>query len=319
MNYIRLVNPQIDWQLRSIKMTRKGTFMSNELPADGKILKIGYERPSQIPTTVEQNDPAPILAATVKGMSEQLEGLLVDRSTCDIFSNKTASAAMSTYVRVKYPKVNVNAAYSQEPDMLEETVNPKLDAESRARFIQLLEEHSDLFEGSLGEFKGFKCIIKMKPHDKPPVKNPYYLPPDRQRILNNKLDELEREGMIKEVTGQGILYASPVMLIAKKTNLPFDHEDQEHRMVCDFRDVNALMEDYPTVPPNTRDIFAELARVKYKAVFDMSNGFFQVNLEKDSQQYTGIITQDRSYVFNRLPQGIKIGPAVFQEVANWIC
>lgn len=51
---------------------------------------------------------------------------------------------------------------------------------------------------------------------------------------------------------------------------------------------------------------------KYKSCIDLANGFFSLRLAKQSQGKTAFTHKGKAYVWQRLPQGYKNSPNVFQ-------
>lgn len=49
---------------------------------------------------------------------------------------------------------------------------------------------------------------------------------------------------------------------------------------------------------------------------DVSNAFWQIPLEESSRKYTGFLFNGQSYVFNRLPFGLKTAGASFTRAIH---
>ena len=72
------------------------------------------------------------------------------------------------------------------------------------------------------------------------------------------------------------------------------------------------MDQYPV--PTAENLFATLAGGQAFSKLDLSQAYQQVKLEADSRKYVTINTHKGLYQFNRLPFGVALAPAVFQEI-----
>ena len=55
-------------------------------------------------------------------------------------------------------------------------------------------------------------------------------------------------------------------------------------------------------------------------VIDLSNAFFSIPVDKDSQGWFGFTYKGRKYTYTRLPQGFCNSPTIFsQEMSNVMC
>lgn len=62
------------------------------------------------------------------------------------------------------------------------------------------------------------------------------------------------------------------------------------------------------------DILDQLGRAKYFSTLDLTSGFHQIELDKDSKKFTAFSTHQGHYEFNRLPFGLSISPNSFQRM-----
>ena len=82
----------------------------------------------------------------------------------------------------------------------------------------------------------------------------------------------------------------------------------QYRLVIDYRSCNeAIISEFQPLGDAT-SIFSQVAEVKpqFFSQFDVSNSFFQINLEEASRDATSYSTRIRHVRFCKVPQGMKI-------------
>ena len=71
-----------------------------------------------------------------------------------------------------------------------------------------------------------------------------------------------------------------------------------------------------------KDMFTLLGSSKYKvmSVFDLKDAFHSLRLTESSKKYCGILPYfgSASYLYQRMPMGLNISPAVWQSYINAI-
>ena len=86
---------------------------------------------------------------------------------------------------------------------------------------------------------------------------------------------------------------------------------------CEFGDYKLTanrvitLESYPI--PRIKELFASLSGGVKFSKLDLKNAYLQLELEKNSKQYTTINTHKGLFHYNRLPFGIASAPAIFQR------
>ena len=80
---------------------------------------------------------------------------------------------------------------------------------------------------------------------------------------------------------------SPVVLVAKK--------NEETRFCVDYRKLNSVskIDVYP--PPRIDDMLDSLAEVHVFSALDLVSGFWQVKVDKASQEKTTFVTHQHGY------------------------
>lgn len=86
------------------------------------------------------------------------------------------------------------------------------------------------------------------------------------------------------------------------------------RICVDATDLNEYILDESFLIPTLDELTASLKGKKYFSVLDLKDGFWQVELDKESQDLCTFATQFGYYKFKRMPFGIKSGPKIFQKM-----
>lgn len=186
-------------------------------------------------------------------------------------------------------------------------VNNGLERNQRIRLSTMCEKYRQCFafnNNELGKCNFDKLTINTT--DNIPVhKPPYRVSPKQREIIEEQVDEMLRDGIIRESKSP---YAAPVVLVKKK--------DESWRFCIDYRALNkkVIMDSYPM--PRIDDLLGYLEGARYFASLDLMSGYWQIPIQEKDKGKTAFITSSGLYEFNYLPFGIKSGGAVFQRVMN---
>ena len=105
------------------------------------------------------------------------------------------------------------------------------------------------------------------------------------------------------------------MLISRKLT-------QDKRVVMDFRHLNMRIAKNNLAYPLFKDTFTMLGSSKCKvmSVWDLKDAFHSLRLTESSKRYCGILPYfgSTSYLYQRMPMGLNISPAVWQSYINSI-
>ncbi len=144
--------------------------------------------------------------------------------------------------------------------------------------------------------------LELKEGTKPVVLNMGRINPEREKIVEEKVNELNERGLIEEGTGE---WRSRMVLVKKP--------DGSWRTCIDYRKLNeALIPDsYPM--PRIDEILDKLKGAKYFSKIDLTEGFYQVSLNERSAEMTGFATRSRYWRWRVLPMGLKVSPGKFQR------
>jgi hypothetical protein len=165
-----------------------------------------------------------------------------------------------------------------------------------------------LFRNELG-----KCIKKVKLHIKPnskPVfcqKRPVAF--SVIEMVDAELQRLEQNGIITPVSYSN--WAAPIVVVKKASG--------KIRLCVDFSTgLNSALEshDYPLPTPD--DIFSKMAGCSIFSKIDLSDAYFQVEVDEESKELLVFNTHRGLFRMNRLAQGAKPASGIFQQLMETI-
>ena len=85
----------------------------------------------------------------------------------------------------------------------------------------------------------------------------------------------------------------------------------------DARFLNKVVEDDHESPPIINELLQDYENVKYFSKLDLTNGYWQVQLDSDSRPYTAFLFESSMYVFTWVPFGLKnAGSAFIRALKN---
>ena len=141
---------------------------------------------------------------------------------------------------------------------------------------------------------------------------PFHTKEEDKTILEKEMKRLCYLGILKEGFSA---YFSPVMLISRKVT-------QDKRVVTDFRHLNMRIAKNNLAYPLLKDTFMLLGgyRCKGPSVLNLKDTFYSLRLTESSKKYCGILPYFSSalYLYQRMPTGLNISPAVWQSYINAI-
>ena len=133
-----------------------------------------------------------------------------------------------------------------------------------------------------------------------------------KNILDKEMKRLCYLGILKEGFSS---YSSPVMLISRKLT-------KEKRVVMDFRHLNMCITKNNLAYPLLKDTFVLLgiSQCEVISLLDLKDAFHSQRLTENSKRYCGILPYfgSASYLYQRMPMGLNISPAIWQSYINAI-
>ena len=101
-----------------------------------------------------------------------------------------------------------------------------LNTKEKINLLNLLEEYKDLFDGTLGTWKGTPYHVELKKDAEPYHARAFPIPKTYEQTLRMEVDRLVEIGVLKKVNRSA--WAAPTFIIPKK--------DGTVRFISDFRE-----------------------------------------------------------------------------------
>jgi len=109
---------------------------------------------------------------------------------------------------------------------------------------------------------------------------------------------------------------SPLVFVDK--NKDVSENKKVYRMCVDFKYLNSITERQSCSIPIIKDSIQLLIGNKYFAKIDLTLGYHQCLVDKDSRYLLGICIPHGNYEYNRLPLGPRDAPSYFQNSMSHI-
>ena len=171
---------------------------------------------------------------------------------------------------------------------------------------QFKNEYPTVF-GGIGKLKGHEVHLHLKDNAKPIVQKPRKIPFHLRKQTENKLKELEENDIIEFVPP-----GTPTPFVSNLVVAPKPNNPAEVRVCIDMRHVNPMIERERHVIPNVEELFEDMAGATKFSKVDLTAGFHQLLLDKESRSLTTFHTHKGLMRYKRLCFGVTSAPEQFQ-------
>ena len=170
--------------------------------------------------------------------------------------------------------------------------------------LGILTDNEIVFRDEFGMIGGEKARLLVDPQVCPKFFKPHPVPFALKHKVENELNRLEEEGIIKKV--QSAEWAAAIVPIIK--------EDGTIKVCGDYK-VTAnqaiLVDSRPIL--RIDKLFTKISGGVIFTKLDLSHAYLQLRLDETGKKYLVINTHKGLYEYNRLPFGVSSAPAIFQR------
>lgn len=186
------------------------------------------------------------------------------------------------------------------------TGNTTLSPQEDEKFKQPLQDYQHIFSDNLGLIKDYECQIKVRPGE-PIYQRPYTIPISRLSKMDKEVQQMLDLGIIERSDSP---WSSPIIWIEKKSG--------DIRLCLDARQINKRIIPDRECPMNMEEIMLKFKGAKYLSTIDLTAGYWQCRLKKESRPITAFLHRGRNYQFKVLPFGLVNSVAEFQKILNQV-
>lgn len=171
----------------------------------------------------------------------------------------------------------------------------------------LLATWKERFKSSSGRLAGFKHKIYIEDNTVPIKQRNFPMSPAMTNLAQEHVNKMLEEGLIQESTSP---WASPIVFVNKSSG--------GKRMCIDYRMLNKVTKKNSYPIPRMDDILNALKDSAFVSKIDLASGYYQIQMDEDSQELTAFTIGRGLYEFRVMSMGLSNAPSTFQSAMNTI-
>ena len=180
-----------------------------------------------------------------------------------------------------------------------------LDDTHKSELSTLLNSFSNIFSDNPGKTTLMEHHIELQPGAKPIKLPPYRANPTKMAVIRKELDDMKAMGVIEDSNSP---WASPILLVPKPDNTV--------RFVIDYRKVNSVSIPDAFPLPRVDDLIDKIGSAKYITKIDLSKGYWQVPMSKESIPVSAFVTPFGLFQWKYMSFGLRNAPATFSKLVE---
>ena len=241
----------------------------------------------------------------------KINGAIQDENICQMLYSMHTDAPIIQEAEERAERI-LDADYSKVniDEMVDEL---KIDKDLKGKLKMTLNKFPTLFGGGLGKLSDEfpRAKIKLKKGAKPHAATYYTLPHAQRGPARKEVDHMVAVGILKKLEWHDDTpWAAPSFSQPKKTG--------DLQIVTDFRKMNESIKQHLFPILKIIDTMQDLNKFKSETALDLSQGFYTIPLDKESQKICTTVTPWGKYAHLRMPMGIASAPDMFQSIMNEI-
>lgn len=265
-----------------------------QISFDSQLPRVAYDL-----DTVTVNNGIHLIEAALS--TDLSESVFLDNSENQFESILSDGFFDDSGEQLSYVSVNAIDKVVEQVDEIE-----GLNKIEKKQLIEVINDFPVVFSDKLGALRSFELKLELS-ESHPSIRTSYQILISHKPRVLRELKRLVRANVLKKAYTS---FCYPISVIPKK--------DDTVRLCLDARRLNKyLINDHEGPPP----IASLLQKHHGKTIFtiiDLLKGYHQIKLSEESMQYTGFVIEGQSYVFCRMPFGLKISGAIFIRAMNLV-
>lgn len=178
--------------------------------------------------------------------------------------------------------------------------------EEGEKLIKEIESFRDVFSDQPGRARNFIGKINVEPNT-PIIKKSYPIPFSKRLAVQEEINRMLTNNVIERSNSP---YSNPLVVVMKP--------DGSIRLCLDARFINKIIIPDRESPESIDEILQRFAGTKYLSSIDLTSGYWQIELDEPSRQYTAFLFNGKNFQFRRLPFGLNISVAMFNKCMDQV-
>ena len=179
-----------------------------------------------------------------------------------------------------------------------------LEESQRGMVVDTLRKFRLLFSNKPGCAEGYEHQLKLVTN-RPSIRYTYPVPFQLREPTRQAIKEMVENGVVERAISQ---YCNPLRIVKK--------EDGSVRVCLDGRFLNKMIEDDHESPPLINELLQKFHGARWFSKLDLTQGYWQIKLQKDSRPYTSFLFDSKLYQFCRIPFGLKTAGSGFMRALS---